>query len=122
MSDRKLAGCCSLCDAPAFEILQRWDEGERRAGEPKRLGPPLPGSMRITFLLLNGRVTDMTVCEACAAVVAPEHYATLWGKNLAGYLFEQEGKTEMFKHEFENGILSELARFNWKELVKAHVR
>lgn len=115
--NHKIAGCCSLCDEPAFEVLARWDEGEKRAGEPKRLGTPLAGATRVTFLLLDGTRTDMTFCEACAASLAPEQYPKLWRKNLAGYLREQNGNPEKFKHEFANAILAELGRILWKELI-----
>lgn len=117
MSPHKIPGCCSLCDEPAFEILAVWDAGEKRAGEPKRLGPPLDGSVRVTFLLLNGRRTDMTFCVGCAETLSPEHYPMLWRKNLAGYLREQDDNPEKFSDEFGNGLLTEMGRTTWKELA-----
>jgi hypothetical protein len=114
----KRPGCCSLCDALCFEVRARWSEGEARAGEPKRFGPPLDGVTRITFLLVNGNRTDMTVCADCAKSVGPQHYATLWRKNLAGWLREQNGNPEKFKDEFSNGLLCELGRKEWKELAR----
>lgn len=114
----KIGGCCSLCDTPCFEIMARWDEGEKRAGEPKRLGYPNDGAVRVTFMLMNGNVTDMTLCGECAAKLGPEHYLTLWRKNLAGYLREQDGNPAKFVNEFENGLLVELKRLTWKELTQ----
>jgi len=122
MSPHKIPGCCSLCDEPAFEVLQVWDEGEKRAGEPKRLGPPIGGTTRVTFLLMNGRRTDMTVCGNCAGSLTPEHYPLLWQKNLAGWLREQDGNPEKFKDEFANGLLAELGRIEWKELIEQNGR
>lgn len=116
--NHKIPGCCSICDQPAFEVMAVWDAGEKRAGEPKRLGGPLEGTTRITFLLLNGRRTDMTFCGECSASLAPENYQTLWRKNLAGYLREQDGNPEKFKDEFANGILAEMGRVTWKELIE----
>lgn len=113
----KVSGCCSLCDQPAFEIICRWESHERRPGEPKRIGLPLEGSQRITFLLYNGRRTDMTFCGACSETLSPDHYTLLWRKNLGGYLREQDGNPEKFKEEFANGLLCELGRIEWKELV-----
>lgn len=113
----KIAGMCSLCDEPAFEVLTRWEPHERRPGEPKRLGPPLEGAIRITFLLFNGNRTDMTFCGACAGSLDPQWYALLWRKNLGGYMREQDGNPEKFKDEFANGLLCELGRALWKELV-----
>mgnify|MGYP001611467095 CR=1 FL=1 len=100
MSPYKIAGCCSLCDAPAFEVKAVWDEGEKRAGEPKQLGAANSGTTRVTFLLLDGRRTDMTFCGDCAASLTPEAYPTLWRKNLAGWLREQDGNPAKFLPEF----------------------
>lgn len=116
MSPHKIAGCCSLCDTPVFEVLQRWDDGEKRAGEPKMLGQPNPDTTRIEFLLFNGRLTHMTFCGPCAESLAPEQYSALWNKNLCAYMREQDGNPAKFREEFANGLLCELGRFNVKEL------
>lgn len=117
MSGKKIAGCCSLCDKPCFEVLARWEKHEKRAGEPKRLGPPMEDSVRVTFLLFNGRRTDMTFCGQCAETLSPDSYPTLWRKNLAGWMREQNGDPSKFMDEFANGLLCELGRTSWKELV-----
>jgi hypothetical protein len=116
VSAHKIAGCCSLCDEPVYEVKQRWDAGEKRAGEPKVLGPANPDATRIEFLLFNGRRTSMTFCGQCAESLTFEQYTPLWQKNLNGYMREQNGSPEKFKDEFANGLLCELARFNVKEL------
>jgi hypothetical protein len=95
-----------------------WDKGEKNEGEPKRMGQPMNDSVRITFLLFDGRRTDMTVCGACAESLTAEQYALLWRKNLAGYMREQDGNPEKFKHQFTNGILCELSRTTWQDLVE----
>lgn len=117
MSQHKIAGCCSICDAPCFEVLGRWDSGEKRAGEPKALGRPNDDAVRLTFLLMNGRVTDMTVCGPCADALTPEQYIELWRRNLCGYLREQDGDAAKFVDEFANGLLYELGRKPWKDVV-----
>ena len=114
----KIGGLCSICEAPCFEVMSVWDEGEKRAGEPKRLGPSMNDSVRITFLLFDGRITDMTLCGACAGSLDPQWYVMLWRKNLAGYMREQDGNPEKFKHQFANGILCEVERTTWKEHVE----
>lgn len=119
MSGHKIGGCCSLCDEPAFEILQRWDAGEKRAGEPKRLGPPLEGSMRVTFRLFDGTLGDFTFCGECVSSLDSKQFTRLWNKNLAGYLREQDGKTEKFIKQFDNGLLFEVGRQSWKDLIDA---
>ncbi len=117
MSEHKIGGCCSLCDEPCFEVMQRWDEGEVRAGESKVVGRPNADAVRIAFRLFNGGFTDMTFCGRCADDLQPEHYAVLWRKNLAGYMREQKGNAARFVNEFANGLLTELHRTPWKELV-----
>ena len=113
----KIAGCCSLCDEPCFEVMQRWDAGDKRAGEPKRLGAPNEDAVRVTFLLIRGSRADFTFCGRCAATLSPEQYTLLWRRNLAGYLREQDGKTEKFKDEFANGLLCEMGRRSWMEIA-----
>ena len=122
MSPHKIGGCCSLCDTPVYDIRQRWDEGEKRAGEPKVFGPPNPDATRIEFLLFNGTRTSMTFCGECAKALTPEHYTTLWNKNLNGYLREQNGNPEKFRDEFRNGLLCELYRVNVKEHIETNER
>ena len=119
VSAYKIAGCCSLCDQPAFEVKAVWAIGEKRAGEPKQLGAANQGSARITFLLLDGKRTDMTFCGGCAETLSPEHYPTLWRKNLAGWLREQDGDPEKFTQEFGNMILAELGRITYLDLLGA---
>lgn len=115
MSPKK-SGCCSICDTPCFEVLARWDEGPR-VGEIKQMGPPNDDAVRVTFMLLNGNATDMTFCGQCAESLAADKYTLLWRRNLAGYMREQNGNPEKFKHEFSNGLLCELGRKRWKEVV-----
>lgn len=112
----KIPGCCSRCDEPAFEVMSRWDIGEKRFGEPKRLGKPLNGTIRVSFLLLAGSCGDFTFCASCAEALSQDDYTTLWRKNLAGWLREQDGDPEKFKNEFANGLLCELGRVPWSEL------
>jgi hypothetical protein len=112
----KIPGCCSLCDEPCFEIMARWDEGEKRAGEPKRLGAPNPDAVRVSFQLFDGSIGDFTFCGSCAAKLNPAHYALLWQRNLAGYLREQNGVTDKFIEQFNNGILCEVTRELRKDL------
>lgn len=113
----KIPGCCSLCDTPVFEVMARWDEGEKRAGEPKQLGAPNEDSVRVSFLLMNGRTTDMTLCGECAGALNPEQYTTLWRKNLNGWMREQDGSPYKFADEFSNGLLFELSRIRWREVT-----
>lgn len=112
-----IGGCCALCDVPCFEVEARWSEGEKRAGDPKALGKPMNDSVRVAFLLFGGSWMALTFCGPCAGKLAPSHYTLLWRRNLAGYLREQDGNPEKFKTYFENGLLCELGRQEWKEIA-----
>ena len=114
----KIGGLCSICEAPCYEIMDVWEEGTVRAGEPKRLGPPMNSSVVVEFLLFDGSRTDMTLCGTCAASLSAREYALLWRKNLAGYLREQNGNTSKFKRQFSNGLLCELGRITCNEIVE----
>ena len=114
----KIAGCCSLCDNPVFEVMAVWEEGTLRVGEPKRLGVANDGATRVSFLLLLGGYTDMTFCVDCAAGLNAEHYTMLWRKNLAGYLRQQDNRTEKFADQFSNALLCEIGRVDLKDVLK----
>jgi hypothetical protein len=112
----KKTGCCSLCDTECFDVLQRWDQGEKLAGEPKRLGKACNGATRITFRLIDGTLGDFTFCSDCASSLHAGNYAKLWAKNLAAYMRQQNGDPSKFLKQFDNGILSEVGRQSWEEL------
>ena len=123
MSAYKISGCCTLCDEPCFEVIARWGADERRAGEPKRLGPPLDGSIRVTFMLNDGSRSDMTFCGRCAEDLNPAYYTAIWQKVMRSWKRELDDKPEAernpdwFQKQFSNGLLCELKREDWKELA-----
>lgn len=125
LSEYKISGHCTLCDEPCFDIVQVQEAHERRPGEPKRIGPPLEGSMRITFLLFDGTRTDLTFCADCSAGLAPDSYIEIWRKNLRSWMRElsekpeAERKPEWFMRQFSGGLLCEVGRQNWKDLTNA---
>lgn len=114
MSDVKLPCCCTLCDAECFEAMARWDEGESRAGQIKRAGPPLRGSMRVVFELYDGSTADMTFCHGCAETLNPGHYAGIWRKVVNSWIATmKEVDPQWGKKQQNNGILIELSRKPW---------
>lgn len=121
----KIAGCCTICDEPCFEVLARWDDHERHPGEPKRLGSPTEDAVRITFLLYDGTRTDLTFCGNCAADLQPDQYLEIWRKNIRSWMRELSEKPEgernpeWFGRQFANGLLDEMGRQKWKELTNA---
>ena len=112
----KLPASCTICDEPCFEVLARWDEGEERAGQIKRPGPPLPDSTRITFLLFDGTRADMTFCGRCAASLTHLQYPGIWRKVVNSWKPEIGDRIPAwFSRQPGNGMLLELGRKLWTE-------
>lgn len=122
MSEYKIIGCCTVCDKQCFEVTAMYREGERFPGEPKQLGAPLEGSVRINFMLIDGTKTSLTFCADCAN--APMEYSEIWQKNMRSWIrelsFKPEGERspEWFQRQFSNGLLCEMGRQLWTEAVK----
>ena len=120
MSEYKISGCCTLCDAPCFEVMQVYEAHERNPGEPKRLGPAMDGAMRVSFMLLDGTKADMTFCGECAANLSAEHYIEIWRKVMRSWRREMsEPYPDWFNRSFANGIAAEMGRATWKEICGA---
>lgn len=118
MSSVKIAGHCTLCDGPCFEVMQVFDAHELYPGEPKRLGPPVEGAVRVTFLLFDGTKTHLTFCGDCAKSLSPEQYTEIWRKNLRSWLRELKVETPpWFLQQFSNGLLHELGRQPWTDIA-----
>lgn len=124
MSEVKISGACTLCDAMCFEVLGVFEEHERRPGEPKQLGVPNPDAVRISFVLFDGTKTGLTFCGECASSPLHEQYTPIWRKNIRSWQrqlsdkSETERNPEWFLRQFSNGILCEMGRQQWTELVK----
>lgn len=122
MSNYKIIGHCTLCDGECFDILERYAAGERRPGEPKRIGQPHDGATRITFLLLDGSRMDLTFCAACTSRLTTESYTPIWRKVIRSWTreFEEKGTADRprwFNKQFENGLLSEMSRTPMKDVL-----
>ena len=114
MGDLKLPASCTCCDEPCFEVMARWDEGEERAGQIKRVGPPLLGSVRVVFELYDGSTCDMTFCMKCAETLSPAHYPAIWRKVINSWVYTTGGNIpDWLKKQFDSGILIELSRKPW---------
>lgn len=124
MSPYKIIGACTLCDKPCFEVMAMHSEGERLAGEPKQLGPPLEGATRITYMLFDGTKTSLTFCADCAKEQPTKVLAEIWQKNIRSWMRElatkpeSERMPEWFQRQFSNGLLCEMGRQLWTEAVK----
>lgn len=115
-SEFKIAGSCTCCDAPCFEVMQVFEAHERNPGEPKRLGGAMDGAQRITFMLLDGTKADMTFCANCGASLNSGQYTEIWRKVLRSWLRQMTlPYPDWFNRSFSNGIAAEMGRVTWKE-------
>ncbi len=87
MGDRKLIGCCTVCDAECFEVTARWTEGPY-LGEIKGVGNSLEGARRLTIVRASGRQSNWTLCGECS--VTPEAMPGLHRKEIAAMVKEYE--------------------------------
>lgn len=114
----KKAGCCTMCDAEVFECMARYQEGEARPGEMKRIGKPKDDAVRATFLLESGEVMDLTFCRDCYEGLDEVDYMEIWNKVLRSWVGELgDGRPDWFGAQMENGIMCELGCRDWKEVM-----
>jgi len=121
VSNFKISGACTICDEMVFEVMARYEEHERRPGEPKRLGSPNDGATRITFGLFDGTRADLTFCGTCTEILNSEQCTEIWRKVMRSWIREMEGDTQKhdgwFPKQYANGLLVELGRVNLKEII-----
>jgi len=124
MGDRKLIGCCTVCDTPVFEVAARWTEGPMN-GEIKQLGQPLEGARRMTVVRASGRQSNWTLCKDCE--VTPEMMPELNRKEIAAMVLERdmvmetmaqadrrEAMLRLFQFDIPIGVLGEML---WTEVT-----
>ncbi len=87
MGDRKLIGCCTVCNEPIFEVAARWTEGPMK-GEIKQVGAPLPGVRRAKIVRASGNTSDWSLCQTCE--IGAEDMPYLTQKELAAMLKERD--------------------------------
>lgn len=118
MSDYKIAGHCTTCDARCFDVMQVFEKHELYPGEPRRLGAPTADAVRVAFMLMDGTKTDLTFCGECAAALNEDQYLEIWRKNMRSWKRELKGETpDWFRPQFHNGLLCEMGRRQWTEIV-----
>ena len=123
MSQYKITGHCTLCDGPCFDVLAVNSEHERFPGEPKRLGKPTDDAVRVSFMLMDGSKTSLTFCGPCAETLPSVGYLEIWRKNMRSWMRELDQKPEeernpdWFVKQFGNGILCEMGRQKWTEII-----
>ena len=118
MSEFKIAGCCTLCDDPCFEVVTKWEAHERYPGEPKRLGSVIGDATLISFMLLDGTKADLTFCAGCADSLDSPQYVEIWRKVCRSWRREMQVSgapvPDWYWESLNNGILSEMGRELWR--------
>lgn len=94
MSDRKLSGCCTVCDQPIFEVVARHADGPYQ-GEIKTVGLPIPGSRRVHIVRASGRQSYWSLCESCT--IAPSDFPELNRKEIRAMIKERSYATDTMK-------------------------
>ena len=85
--NRKLTGCCTLCDEEIFTVVSRFTEGPYH-GEIKEVGQPLPGAKRLTMVRASGNQSNLSLCAKCQ--VTPEDMPAIHRKEIAAMVKERE--------------------------------
>lgn len=123
MSLYHVAGSCALCGAKCFEIMAVYADHERLPGEPKRLGAPNAGAIRGTFMLMDGTKATLTFCEDCSQQPIEPHFTDIWRRVIRSWMRElwakpaSERNPSWFPQQFSNGLLCELGRSPWTEVI-----
>jgi len=107
---RKVAGCCSKCDAEVFEVVARDDDRK-----PARLGPAKENAERLTFYLLNGSRMDLTFCTDCAESLTPGEFPFLWRRVMETWVDEVPGHS-WAGTQTTNGIAGLMGRKLWRDV------
>ncbi len=109
---RKITGCCSRCDAEVFEVLER--DAERM---PKRIGAPLENAVRVTFVMVDGTLMDLTFCRECADALTPEELQWLWRRVVKSWIDQSGADHPWLKTQAANGLLAVHHARPWKEVA-----
>jgi hypothetical protein len=124
MTERKLTGCCTICDDPCFEISAKHTSGPRK-GEVSQVGRPLPGVRRVYIVRMSGSHSFWTVCPACEISVLDmsrlhrkELAAMVMERNVANDTLKQaEAREKMLKLLQWDAPLGVLGEKPWSEVV-----
>lgn len=94
MPDRKLIGCCTVCNEPIFGVAARHTEGPYK-GEIKQMGSSLPGARRLTMVRISGNTSYLSLCKDCE--VTPENLPMLAKKEVVAMVYERNLATDTLK-------------------------
>lgn len=57
----KVVGHCSISGEPCFEVHSTWPDNHPFAGEPRRIGSPHKDALRLTLVLVDGSLMNVTI-------------------------------------------------------------
>lgn len=90
--DIRESGTCLVCKEPTHEVKRRFHDGHPLAGRIQVLGPPLPGTVRVSLALLRGSTATVTLHRDCLPNLTPASLPKLWTRVLETSVWEQETK------------------------------
>lgn len=120
----KRPGHCTLCDEPVREIVKKHTKGKKK-GEPVQLGGWLDNAWRVSFLLSDNSIADMTFCGECVESTK-NLYSEIWERVKERFLWEEEvlevqrtpvqqaAVEKTLNHILEQSIEKEVGRRMWK--------
>lgn len=85
----KRPGHCTLCNEPVREIVSKHTEGPRK-GDPKQLGKWFDNGYRVTFLLSDGSIADITLCKECLDGGIENIFDEIWKAVEERFLWEED--------------------------------
>lgn len=106
----KRPGYCTLCENPVFQVVEN------------RIGPPLSNAWRVTFLLSDETMADMTFCSTCLPDIESAH-GMIWEKVLERFDYDETQRVgepspsviEFLEHIKTVSIRCETARILFSE-------
>jgi len=90
----KRPGHCTLCETPVREIVSKHTKGKLN-GEPIKLGPWLENAWRVSYLMSDGAIADITFCKDCCEVLCDENFDEIRETYTERFLWEEENRTAL---------------------------
>jgi len=128
----KVTGSCVVSGEPCFVVTETYPLSHVLAGQPRKFGPPLDDACRVTLVLVDGTLADITVKQR----YVPElyvHLAQVWRDIKARTRFdrkhhkaygqpdfndEQHAKMDAWNLAFNDNVpLGVLAWRKWKDVI-----
>lgn len=86
---RNIMGCCVVSGKPVHEIHARYPDDHHFAGDPQKIGMPLPECMDVTLMLLNGSLMRVVCHKDYLTDLAP-NLSQVWRNIMEAFSREDE--------------------------------